>query len=32
MFVSQALRNFPRQEDYFSDPQEEYEYVTLEKI
>jgi hypothetical protein len=32
MFVSQALRNFPRQEDYFSHPQKEYKYVTPEKI
>jgi hypothetical protein len=32
MFVSQALRNLPRQEDYFSHPQEEYKYVTPEEI
>jgi hypothetical protein len=32
MFVSQALRNLPRQEDCFSHPQEEHKYVTPEKI
>jgi hypothetical protein len=32
MFVSQALRNLPRQEDCFSLPQKEYKYVTPEKI
>jgi hypothetical protein len=29
MFVSQALRNLPRQEDCFGHPQEEYKYKLI---